>query len=76
MIEWVAQCSKSLDSIASSLFETKHNCIATSTMCTEYHNMYALLFVFDFAFVFVFAFDFDFVLLLCLSWKLEGLRSK
>ena len=59
MIEWVAQCSKSLDSIASSLFENKHNCIATSAKCTEYHNLYALLFVF----VFVFVFDFDFVLL-------------
>ena len=63
MIEWVAQCSKSLDSIASSLFENKHNCIATSAKCTEYHNLYALLFVFDFAFVFVCVFDFDFVLL-------------
>ena len=29
MIEWVAQCSKSLDSIVASLFENKHNCIAT-----------------------------------------------
>ena len=63
MIEWVAQCSKLLDSIASSLFENKHYCIATSAMCTEYHILYALLFDFDFAFVFVFVFVFDFVLL-------------
>ena len=59
----MAQCSKSLDSIASSLFENKHNCIATSAKCTEYHKLYALLFVFDLAFVFVFVFDFNFALL-------------
>ena len=63
MIEWVAHCRRSLDSIAASFFENKHNCIATSALCTEYHNLYALLFVFDFAFVLVFVFDFNFVLL-------------
>ena len=63
MIEWVAHCRRSVYSIASSLFENKHNCIATSAKCTEYHNLYALLFVFDFAFVLVFVFDFNFVLL-------------
>ena len=74
MIEWVAHCSKSLDSI----FENKHNCSATSVMCTEYHNLYALLFVFVFDFAFVFFLSSTLILsyFLCLSWKLEGLRSK